>query len=144
MKGKVIMKMNNFTMINSMNVLNGYANKKLPQKISFAITKNLISIGKEYKIYEEQLKKIIDSYSQYFEKDENGNIKMDNNGLPEISDEVQNANLYDEVNELLSIEIDLDLHPIDEKVFDYEDSDRYSPLSPVEIMQLQNILCIKE
>jgi hypothetical protein len=115
-----------------------------PVKISFAITKNLISIGKEYKIYEEQLKKIIDSYSQYFEKDENGNIKMDNNGLPEISDEVQNANLYDEVNELLSIEIDLDLHPIDEKVFDYEDSDRYSPLSPVEIMQLQNILCIKE
>ena len=69
---------------------------------------------------------------------------MDNNGLPEISDEVQNANLYDEVNELLSIEINLDLHLIDEKAFDYEDSDRYSPLSPVEIMQLQNILCIKE
>ena len=45
------MKTNNFIIINLLNVLNGYGNKRLPQKISYAITRNLMVIEKEYKKY---------------------------------------------------------------------------------------------
>lgn len=40
------MKMTNLVMVNLMNTLQAYSAKKLPQKISFAITRNLIKISK--------------------------------------------------------------------------------------------------
>lgn len=138
------MKTNNFTIINLLNVLNNYANKRLPQKISFAITKNLMSVEKEYKVYEEQLKKIIGAYNQYIEKDENGNMTMEANGIPKINDEMQKIHFSEELSELLSIEVEFDLFTIDEDAFNYDDSDKYSSLTPAEIIQLQGILCNKE
>ena len=138
------MKLNNFTIINLLNVLNNYSNSKLPQKISFAITKNLMILNKEYQTYEEHLKKVIANYNEYIEADENGNITLGVNGLPKINDATQEYHFNEDINELLLIELDVDLYQIDEEVFNYDDSDKYSSLTPTEIMQLQSILCNKE
>ena len=40
------MKVRNIDLINYNNILNGFAEKHLPQKIGFAITKNIITISK--------------------------------------------------------------------------------------------------
>ena len=66
--------MTNFVLINLMNTLHAYVEKKLPQKISYAITRNIMNITREYQIYESQLKKIFDEYSEYMIKDDKGEI----------------------------------------------------------------------
>ena len=58
--------------------------------------------------------------------------------------ETQRINFTEEVNDLLNIELNINLFTVDEDVFNYDDSDKYTSLTPVEIMQLQSILCIKE
>ena len=135
------MKINNFIIVNLLNMLQGFGDKRLPQRISYAITKNLMIINKEYDIYVSQLNKVLDKYDAYSEKDEKGQRKTSNQGLPIITDSVQRENFNRELNDLLSIEIDLKLFTIKEECFDYDDSDMYDPLTPSEIIALQNILC---
>lgn len=136
------MKMNNLTIISLLNILNNYSNKRLPQKISYAITKNIMAIEKEYNVYTEQLNKIINAYSDYIEKDSNGNVLTEKNGIPKICNESKKAHFTEEINDLLNIELDINLFTIDEEAFNYDDSDKYACLTPIEIIQLQNILCI--
>ena len=45
------MKASNFDMVQMLNILAKYENIKLPQKISYAILKNLKFLQDEYKIY---------------------------------------------------------------------------------------------
>lgn len=129
------MKVNNFTLVNMMNNLKRFSEKKLPQKISYAIMKNIYIINKDIEIYEKSLQKIIDSYKDYFVKDE-----ILENGLPKVDDEHM-EDYITEINELLAFEVDIDLYYIDEDVFDYEDSDRYDSISAADLIQLRMIIC---
>ena len=86
-------------------------------------------------IYEKSLQKIIDSYKEYFVKDETLE-----NGLPKVDDEHM-EDYITEINELLAFEVDIDLYYIDEDVFDYEDSDRYDSISAADLIQLRMIIC---
>ena len=129
------MKVNNFTLVNMMNNLKRFGEKKLPQKISYAIMKNIYIINKDIEIYEKSLQKIIDSYKDYFVKDE-----ILENGLPKVDDEHM-EDYITEINELLAFKVDIDLYYIDEDVFDYEDSDRYDSISAADLIQLRMILC---
>ena len=129
------MKVNNFTLVNMMNNLKRFGEKKLPQKISYAIMKNIYIINKDIEIYEKSLQKIIDSYKDYFVKDE-----ILENGLPKVDDEHM-EDYISEINELLNFEVDIDLYYIDEDVFDYEDSDRYDSISAADLIQLRMIIC---
>lgn len=129
------MKVNNFTLVNIMNNLKRFGEKKLPQKISYAIMKNIYIINKDIEIYEKSLQKIIDSYKDYFVKDE-----ILENGLPKVDDEHM-EDYITEINELLAFEVDIDLYYIDEDVFDYEDSDRYDSISAADLIQLRMIIC---
>lgn len=129
------MKVNNFTLVNMMNNLKRFGEKKLPQKISYAIMKNIYIINKDIEIYEKSLQKIIDSYKDYFVKDE-----ILENGLPKVDDEHM-EDYITEINELLAFEVDIDLYYIDEDVFDYEDSDRYDSISAADLIQLRMIIC---
>lgn len=138
------MKMTNLTMINVMNTLNAYSNKKLPQKISFAITKNLLVINKEYQAYEIELKKIFNEYADYFIMDENGNKTYNNQGIPLVTEE-KSTEYQNDIYELLSIDVDVDLYLIDLDCFDYDDRfNNYDNLSAHEIATLQSIICKKE
>lgn len=134
------MKMTNFTLVNMMNVLQSYSDKKLPQKISFAITRNLMKISKEYSVYDAQLKKLFESYSNHMVKDDDGNMQTYDSGIP-IVDESIKAEFDEQISELLNIEIEVDMYYIDPDVFDYDDKGIYDAMSAQDIMVLQSILC---
>ena len=134
------MKINNFNLIQIENILNKYSEKKLPQKISFAITKNIIQLNENLEIYQKTLQKIFSSYDEYIIKDENGKPKVDKQKIPMVDKEHQ-ENFNKEIMDLLSIEIEVDLYQIEEDAFNYEDNDRYDILSAQDIYNLQIILC---
>lgn len=135
------MKCNNFDIISISNVLNTYADKKLPQKISYAITRNIMNISGDLDCYSRQLNKIIDSYKEY-QKKENGESVMSPIGVPLVEDEYTEEYMG-EISALLNIEVDVSLYTIDESEFDY-DGERFDPLSASDIMKLAKILCYKE
>ena len=134
------MKITNFTMINMINILQSYSDKKLPQKISFAITRNLMKITKEYSVYDTQLKKLFESYSDHMIKDDDGNMQTYDSGIPIVDDSIK-AEFDEQIAELLNIEIEVDMYYIDPEVFDYDDKGIYDAMSAQDIMVLQSILC---
>ena len=134
------MKITNFTMINMINILQSYSDKKLPQKISFAITRNLMKITKEYSVYDTQLKKLFESYSDHMVKDDDGNVQTYDSGIPIVDDSIK-AEFDEQISELLNIEIEVDMYYIDPDVFDYDDKGIYDAMSAQDIMVLQSILC---
>ena len=134
------MKMSNYTMVNVLNTLNSFGNKKLPQKISYAITRNIMIFRKEYEFYEREFGKLLVKYDKDIEKDVDGNIVHNKDGVPVVNGEAS-KDFYNELNELLMIELDISIYQISPEVFDYEDSERYDAMSASEIIQLQSILC---
>lgn len=137
------MKMTNLVLVNLLNTLNLYSVKKLPQKISYAITRNLMQISKEYEVYDAQLKKIFEEYSEHMIKDEKGNVKVNQNGIP-LVDAVVSDEFGEQIADLLNIEIDIDMYYINSDVFDYDDKGFYDAMSAQDIMILQSILCKSE
>lgn len=134
------MEIKNREIIGLLNTLTSFGDKKLPQRISFAIMKNISALTKEYTIYEKAIKKLFEQYDSQMLKDEKGNIIYDSDGLPKLH--VKDNGFRDDVNDLLDIPVDVELYTIDENVFDYEDKDgRYDPMSPTQILVLQSILC---
>ena len=135
------MKFANIEIINVMNILDKYSNKKFPQKIGYAITRNLMIVSKEYQVYETQLKKILEAYNDYIVKDDTGNIVTNNGGIPAVKEE-KSDEFNTELADLLNIRVNLDLYLIDEEYFNYDDkAGLYDVLSAKEIFTLQSILC---
>ena len=134
------MKMSNYTMVNVLNTLNSFGNKKLPQKISYAITRNIMIFRKEYEFYEREFGKLLVKYDKDIEKDIDGNMVHNKDGVPVVNGEAS-KDFYNELNELLMIELDISIYQISPEVFDYEDSERYDAMSASEIIQLQSIIC---
>lgn len=134
------MKMSNYTMVNVLNTLNSFGNKKLPQKISYAITRNIMIFRKEYEFYERELGKLLVKYDKDIEKDVDGNMVHNKDGVPVVNGEAS-KDFYNELNELLMIELDISIYQISPEVFNYEDSERYDAMSASEIIQLQSIIC---
>ena len=134
------MKMSNYTMVNVLNTLNSFGNKKLPQKISYAITRNIMIFRKEYEFYEREFGKLLVKYDKDIEKDVDGNMVHNKDGVPVVNGEAS-KDFYNELNELLMIELDISIYQISPEVFNYEDSERYDAMSASEIIQLQSIIC---
>lgn len=137
------MKITNIGILEINTFLSQYEDKKFPQKIVFAIMKNLSIYANEQRLYQEALKKILQKYDEYFEKDENGENKLLENGLPVISSE-QEESFYGEINELLNVVNEVEPYYIDREVFEYEDNDKYDLLSAKEMFLLMSILCKPE
>lgn len=138
------MKITNIGLLEMNAFLSQFEDKKLPQKITFAIMKNLSLCAKEQQLYQEALKKILDKYNEYCEKDEEGNIKTEENGLPVIMD-AHRVNFYEEVNDLLMIENEIKPYYINREVFEYEDANnKYDVLTAKETFLLMSILCKPE
>lgn len=136
------MKVTNFILIQLINTLKAYEDKKLPQKISYAIIKNLMLLENEYAIYKKQLDKIFAEFDDKFIKDDKGNITYLNNGLPLTKDEYTEE-FNNEVQSILNAEVSIDVYTIDEELFNYDD--KYDSMTAKEIATLTNILCsVKE
>ena len=130
----------NKDILNRVNVLNGYCTKRLPQRISYAITRNAMIFSGEIESYNKELKKILDNYKEYYVKDDKGEPQIDKtSGLPVIMPEHSN-DFMQEIMELLEIEIDVKPYFIDESLFDYDD-EKYDAMSAIDIINLQSVLC---
>ncbi len=136
----------NFDLVNIQNILEKNADKRLPQKISFAITKTIMNLAGDVECYQKSLQKIFEVYKDYYVMNEDGSDVVKNNiGLPVLSDEAKTKEMVEEINELLSVEIEVELYAINEDVFNYDDpTNRYDAISAKDILALQSVLCIKE
>ena len=124
------------------NTLNEYCGKRFPQRISYAITRNAKIFASEIDFYNESLKKILDSYKEYYVKNENGEPQIDSaSGLPMVASE-HKYDFMQEIFELLEIEVEVTPYFISESLFDYDD-EKYDAMSAIDIMNLQNVLCDK-
>lgn len=95
--------MKNREIIDHINAIGGFTKEKVPVKLSFAVVKNFNKLQAAYKDYDESRRALIEEYS---EKDEKGEIIPD-----KIADE--NAEKWNkEINELLDIEVDVDIHTV--------------------------------
>ena len=132
----------NKDILTRVNILNGYCTKRFPQRISYAITRNIMIFSDEIESYNKELKKILDNYKEYYVKDDKGEPQIDKaSGLPVIMSEHSN-DFMQEVMELLEIEIDVKPYFIDESLFDYDD-EKYDTMSAIDIINLQSVLCDK-
>lgn len=134
------MKLTNREIIGLLNTLTSFGDKKLPQRISFAITKNISILTKEYSVYEQAMKKLMKRYDSDIVKDDEGIPVCDSDGIPKLK--ANEKEFRDEINDLLGISVDVEIYHIDENVFDYDDVNaRFDPMSPTQILVLQSILC---
>ena len=94
-------------LVNDAPQMGAIANKQgLHKKISYAIAKNMSKIESELKIYSSEKQKLIDKYGF---KDEYGNVKIDEyNNLKIMDEHIKDWNK--EINELLDVEVDVDIH----------------------------------
>lgn len=128
------MKYKNIEIINIMNYLNTFLDRKLPQRINYAIMRNIRNFQGEYDVYIKSLNNLIDNYKDYIVKDENGKVQLLEIGVPSVDDEVKDEYIK-ELNELLSIEVEVPMYTIPESVFNYEGT-QYDALSPKESILL--------
>lgn len=138
------MKLTNFSIVNIISTLKEFEDKKLPQKISYAITRNLMILEKDYNCYIKELNKIFEKYQNDFVKGEDGEIINDDTGLPIVDSDIAD-DYKNEISSLLNIELDVYIYTISLDCFDYEDEKgRYDALSAKDILKLQSILCTEE
>ena len=134
------MKISNYTLLNLINTLGVYEDRKMPQRISYAITRTMMNLSDEYRFYDKQLKKLLQTYDDYLVKDKDGNMTFDEHGVPIVTDE-KRREFNGQVADLLNCEVDVDIYHIPFDTFDYENNDIFDALSPNDIMTLQSILC---
>lgn len=133
------MKVSNFNIVNMLSTLNEFEEKKLPQKISYAITRNIVLLNSDYDCYMKSLNKILKTYESEMVKDIDGNIIYGDNGLPIVNEKVSKE-FNEEIVSLLNIELDIDIYHIQEDLFNYDD-EKYDSLSAKDILRLQSVLC---
>ncbi|MEY8625320.1 DUF1617 family protein [Paraclostridium bifermentans] len=100
------MKITNRRIVMDANLLGSLTQKKFPIKVSYALAKNLSKIEKELEIYNIERQKLIDKYCI---KDENGENKIDKDNKLSL-DEKYLDDWNKDLNELLDIEIEIDIH----------------------------------
>lgn len=138
------MKLKNIDIVNTVNKLEKLKNKRLPQRISYAIMKNNSIFYNEYSIYEKALQQIFKNYEEYFQKDDEGNTKTSPSGIPLVQKDKE-SEFINEIDELLKIDVEISPYFIDESLFDYDDPNGiYDVLTPSEIFLLVDILCEKK
>lgn len=102
------MKMTNRDMQGKVQTLSTLANKQLPVKVSYALAKNINTLNKELKIFEEEKMKIIKAYAV---KNEHGEPKIKDNKFVFIEGKEEECDK--KYNELLDIEVEFDVRTVD-------------------------------
>lgn len=139
------MKYKNLEIINIYQILNSFSGMKFPQKIAYAIIKNMKILQFDVDTYNTSFHSLEDKYIDDIEKDEHGEIKRVENGSPIFKSTEKIEEFFAEYEELANIEIDINLYHIDEELFNYDDNNgKYDVLAPKDIIILQSILCEEE
>jgi len=101
--------MKNREIIEHINALGNFTKDKLPTKLSFAVVKNFNKLKSVYKDYDEARVLLVEKYA---EKDNKGEIVRNDNGT-EVFKEGCLSDWNKEVNELLDINVEFDIHLVD-------------------------------
>lgn len=134
------MKYRNIEVVQIVRFLDKISERKLPQKINYAIMKNLDSFQKENQFYEKSLNKIIESYKDFLVKDSEGNFVISDIGVPMV-DKEHIEDYKNEISELINLEVDVKIYQVPESIFDYEDANgKYDAVSGSEILKFVKIL----
>jgi len=93
--------------VNAIETFNIMSNKEMPIKTSFKVARIAKELDKEYQLFNETRRKAIETYG---EKDENGELKIDDKGnVALIQDKIETFSA--EMNELLNNEVSLNTAP---------------------------------
>lgn len=98
-------KLTNKEILEKVGMLGGISGKSLPVKVSYAIGKNIGKIEGELKHYNKEREKIVDKYC---EKDEEGNLKIEDGNYVIKEGEKENWNM--DMKELQDIEVEIDAY----------------------------------
>lgn len=130
------MQTTNFGLVTLMNYLDEVTSKKLPTKLTFLVVKNLNVLKNEYEIYQESLKKILDTYKDYYVYDENNEVVLTKNGIPKLVSEEKMEDMQQELTALLNCTVELNTVPIPDELFFNYDEDKYDALTMSNIQGL--------
>lgn len=122
-------KLTNKEIIEKVSMLGEISNRKLPVKVSYAIGKNISKIESELKHYNKEREKIVDKYC---EKDEEGNLKIENGNYVIKENEIENWNK--DMKDLQEIVVEIEVH-----TFNIELLNGYD-MSPNEMMCIDFML----
>lgn len=120
-------------LVDKYQVFGDIAAKKLPVKLSYAISKNMMALEKEAKIIDDNRIKLAQTYS---EKNEDGTPKVVNNSY--VVSDIESFNK--ELNEYYKTDVDVEICKVSSNELDKLDDPRYDVLSPAEITALQFML----
>lgn len=124
------MKLSNNKILNDMQRLREISDKQLPVKVSYAIAKNLNKIESELKTYNNEREKLINKYAK---KNSDGTVRADEAGQIIFKEEYKKQ--WDkDINELLSIENEVDIHK-----FNISTLEGYS-MTPAELMLIDYMI----
>ncbi|AIY83091.1 hypothetical protein U729_2617 [Clostridium baratii str. Sullivan] len=98
-------KLTNKEIIEKVGMLGELSNRKLPVKVSYAIGKNISKIESELKHYNKARKNILEKYC---EKDEEGNLKIEDGNYVIKENEKENWNK--DIKDLDEIVVEIDTH----------------------------------
>lgn len=125
------MKLKNRDIVNFINGCAALRAKKLPVKIGYAINRNIIILSEAAEAYNVAREKIIEEHT---EKDSEGKPVVKDNSY--VFKDTQRFNK--DLEELLGIDTEVNLHTISEKDIEKCDDSRYDALTLADL----DILCV--
>ncbi|MBR6983873.1 MAG: hypothetical protein IKH75_10190 [Ruminococcus sp.] len=105
------------------------ANKKLPVRLAYAVSRNIEKLRSEVELSEKQRMNLC---AEYADKDQDGKPAVDAQGNYQIADS-RSGEFQAQFIELLETEVTVDIMTVSPAVLDLLDSDRYDPLTPEQI-----------
>lgn len=109
-------------------------NKKLPIKLSYAISKNILILQKEAETLEKERIKLLEQYAQ---KDEAGKPKI-TDGHYELGNNEEKVN--EEFKAFMNSEEEFDVYTVPVEVVDLLEDPRYDILTPAELISIDFML----
>ena len=104
------MKITNRKLVEGIGLIRQVAQKQLPVKVSYTLSRNIDHIESNLKPYGKERQKLLD---KYVEKDEHGKPAMRPDGISvKFKDDAAEAGWKKDIDELLDIEADVDIRKI--------------------------------
>lgn len=107
--------MTNYEIIQIINKLDSMGGTAYPYKVTRAITKTLKALREEYTIYEKTYKELL---ARYYEVDDNGMVRKDENGEDMIKDPGKLVEATEAITGLLNEKVDVEITQFDESVLE--------------------------
>ena len=124
--------MTNLEIFNFVNICSNMLNKNLPLRLAYALRYNLNLLMPFYKACDDERNNII---KRYAETNDNGDFIAENGQI-----KFKDNKAYDELNELLSIENEVNLTKVNMEIVEKTEADNYDSITMQELNVLMSII----